>query len=39
MEPRYVITSCCNHKQSTKQSPGEIIKCSKCGNLFVEDKK
>ena len=39
MEPRYVITPCCDHKQSTKQASGKIIRCTKCAKPFVENKK
>ena len=39
MEPRYVITPCCKHKQSTKKSKGQIIKCTICKSGFVEITK
>jgi len=39
MEPRYIITPCCNYKQSTKVDFGQVVRCTVCKKAFTENKK
>lgn len=36
MVRRFVVTPCCNYKQSTKQENGDILYCTVCKKPFME---